>query len=61
MNYEEHPWLMAIIIALILLLIVGFLVGYVVLLQWIWPISEIAFILLMAFPILVILIKRHVV
>ena len=61
MNYEEHPWLMAIIIALILLLIVCFLVGYVVLLQWIWPISEIAFILLMAFPILVILIKRHVV
>ena len=61
MNYEEHPWLMAIIITLILLLIVGFLVGYVVLLQWIWPISEIAFILLMAFPILVILIKRHVV
>lgn len=61
MNYEEHPWLMAIIIALILLLIVSFLVGYVVLLQWIWPISEIAFILLMAFPILVILIKRHVV
>lgn len=61
MNYEEHPWLMAIIIALILLLIVSFLVGYVVLLQWIWPISEIAFIILMAFPILVILIKRHVV
>ena len=61
MNYEEHPWLIAIIIALTLLLIVGFLVGYVVLLQWIWPISEIAFILLMAFPILVILIKRHVV
>lgn len=61
MNYEEHPWLMAIIIALILLLIVSFLVGYVVLLQWIWPISEIAFIILIAFPILVILIKRHVV
>lgn len=64
MNYEEHPWLMAIFIAsialLILLSIISLIVGYVVLLQWIYPNSEIAFEILIAFPVLVALIKLRI-